>query len=70
MAFVYIKEQTPELCLAAVQQNGLALQFVKFKEQTPELCLAAVKQYRLALQFVKDHKLKEKIKIEIILLKH
>jgi hypothetical protein len=24
----------------------------------------------LALQFVKDHKLKEKIKIEIILLKH
>ena len=31
----YIKEQTPELCLAAVQQYGLALKYVI--EQTPEL---------------------------------
>jgi hypothetical protein len=38
----YIKEQTPELCLAAVQQYGWALDYVK--EQTPEICLAAVKQ--------------------------
>jgi hypothetical protein len=41
-----------EICLAAVKQNGLALQFVK--EQTEELCLAAVKQNGLALQFVKE----------------
>ena len=42
--------QTPENCLAAVQNDGYALQFVK--EQTPEICLAAVKQNGLALQFV------------------
>jgi len=35
--------QTPEICLAAVQQNGSALMHVK--EQTPEICVAAVQQY-------------------------
>ncbi|MFQ9152004.1 MAG: DUF4116 domain-containing protein [Blautia sp.] len=28
-ALAYVKEQTNELCLAAVQQNGLALKYVK-----------------------------------------
>lgn len=42
----------PEICLAAVRQNGLALQFVK--KQTPEICLAAVQQNGLALEFVKE----------------
>ena len=37
----FIQEQTPEVCLAAVQQSGWALQFVKV--QTPELCLVAIK---------------------------
>ena len=37
-----MKEQTPEICLAAVNQNGMALVFVK--EQTPEICLAAVRE--------------------------
>ena len=41
-ALQFVKEQTPELCMAAVQQNGWALQFVE--EQTPEVCMAAVKQ--------------------------
>jgi hypothetical protein len=45
-----VKEQTPVLCLAAVQQYGYALQYVN--EQTPELCLAAVQKYGRALQFV------------------
>ena len=35
-------EHTPELCLAAVQQYGWALQYVK--EQTPDICLAAVQK--------------------------
>ena len=50
----YIKEQeqTPELCMTAVRQNGRALQYVK--EQTPELCMAAVRQYGYALKFVKE----------------
>ena len=47
-----VKEQTQEICLAAVKQNGYALQYVK--EQTPDICLAAVKQDGYALQFVKD----------------
>jgi len=40
------------MCLAAVRQNGLALQYVK--EQIEEICLAAVKQNGLALQYVKE----------------
>ena len=31
-----------DYCMAAVQQNGLALEYVK--DQTPELCMAAVQQ--------------------------
>ena len=38
----YVKEQTPEICLEAVKQNGYALEYVQ--EQTPEICLEAVKQ--------------------------
>ncbi|MGN1038120.1 MAG: DUF4116 domain-containing protein, partial [Mailhella sp.] len=40
-------EQTPELCMAAVQQDGMALKFVR--QQTLELCLAAVQQNGMAL---------------------
>ena len=41
-----------EFCLAAVQQDGRALQYVK--EQTPEICLAAVQKNGSALEFVKE----------------
>ena len=61
-ALAGIKEQTPELCLAAVQKNGWALQYVK--KQTNELCLEAVKQNGMALKSVRDLELKEKIKLE------
>ena len=46
-----IKNQTSEICLAAVKQDGTALQYVK--EQTPEICLEAVKQNGFALKYVK-----------------
>ncbi len=59
----FVKKQTPELCLAAVQQYGRALGYVK--EQTYELCLEAVKHYGYALQFVKDEQLKAQIKLEL-----
>ena len=49
---VAIKEQSPEICMAAVKRNGHALQFVK--EQTPELCLVAVRQNSDALKFVRN----------------
>ena len=42
MLYNLSKNQTPDICLAAVKQDGYALQYVK--EQTPDICLAAVKQ--------------------------
>ena len=45
-------KQTPEICLNAVKQNGLCLEFVQ--EQTPEICLKAIKQNTDALKYVKN----------------
>jgi hypothetical protein len=47
-----LDKQFPAICLAAVQQQGGALDYVK--EQTPEICMAAVKQDGLALDCVKE----------------
>lgn len=47
--FKAIKDQTPELCMAAVQLNGLALEYVH--EQTLELCVEAVKQTKKAFKY-------------------
>jgi len=41
-----------DICIAAVTQNGDALQYVK--KQTPELCMAAVTQNSYALRYVKE----------------
>ena len=38
-ALKYVHEQTREICLAAVNQDGRALYFVY--QQTPEICLAS-----------------------------
>lgn len=46
-----LKEQTPEICMAAVQQNGLALFFVK--EPTPEICIIAIAKNPEVKEFVK-----------------
>lgn len=45
-------DETIELALAAVQQNGLAIKFVK--NQTKEVCEAAVNQNPFALQFIEN----------------
>jgi hypothetical protein len=50
--FHYVKNQTTEICMAAVKQNGYALEFVK--EQTPEICMAAMKQDGLAVRYIKE----------------
>jgi hypothetical protein len=47
-----VKEQTRELCLAAVQYRGYALEYVK--EQTYELCLEAVKHHGFYLYYVNE----------------
>lgn len=48
-------EQTPELCLKAVEVNPFVLKYVK--EQTPEICKRAVLYYGRALQYVKEQTL-------------
>ena len=48
----FIDNQTPELCMVAVKNDGWALEHVK--EQTPELCMMAVKNDGRALQFAKE----------------
>lgn len=48
----FIKNQTDEICLAAVRNTGRALQYVM--NQTHEICLAAVHQNEFALRYVKD----------------
>ena len=45
------KMQTQQICLAAIKESGLALEYVK--EQTPEICLAAIKQNKSAKQYSK-----------------
>lgn len=47
----YIGEQTPEIYLTAVKQDGFALEHVN--EQTPEICMATVQQNGNALKYVK-----------------
>ena len=44
--------QTEKICLAAVNKNGLALQYVQ--EQTPKICLAAVNKNGLFLKYVQE----------------
>lgn len=46
-----MEEQTPEICMAAVEQNGSALQWVK--EQTLELCAVAILKSWGAERFAK-----------------
>lgn len=41
------------MCLAAVQQDGQALEFVE--EQTEEICITAIRQNAWASEFVKDN---------------
>ena len=51
MALKGCYKQTPKMCIAAVEQNGLALQYVKI-HKSRRICIAAVKQNPDALQFV------------------
>jgi len=46
-----VKEQTPEICLTAVQQSGRTLRFVH--HQTPKLCFYAYMQNEEAEEFIK-----------------
>ena len=54
------EKQTPEICMAAVKQNGWALKWVK--TQTPELCMAAGKRNGYALKWVRNNALRKLLK--------
>ena len=47
-----VKTQTPELCMAAVMQCGIALQYVKWTLRTKEICEVAVANSGYALAHV------------------
>jgi hypothetical protein len=51
-----MKNQTPEICLAAVKQNGLALAYVKAIncQRTPEIVVAALAQNPAAHVFASN----------------
>lgn len=46
-----VKEQTHQICIEAVKQNGMAIQHII--EQTPEICLTAVRSNGMALSHIK-----------------
>lgn len=46
--------RTPEVCMAAVQQNGYAVQYLTDAQRTPEVCLAAVQQDGYAVEHLTD----------------
>ena len=46
--------KTPELCLAAVQEDGWSLRYVPEHLMTPELCRIAM-QHSLPLFYVPEH---------------
>ncbi|MGX9757739.1 hypothetical protein ACWYRQ_15780 [Clostridioides difficile] len=49
------KEQVNNLCLMAVKENGLALEYVK--NQTEEICREALRQNKQAVIYIEDGKI-------------
>jgi hypothetical protein len=47
-------QKTIEVCLAAVKQEGLSIQFVPDEKRTPEICSAAVTDYENTIEFLND----------------
>ena len=53
-ALKYIKEQSEDLHISAIKQDGLMLEFVKEEFKTGDLCTLAVEQNSEALKFVPE----------------
>ena len=49
---IYHINQTPEMCMVAVEKDGMALGYIHEFSKTLKICEAAVKQNRDAVQFV------------------
>lgn len=54
MAIKRIADQTQELAVLAVKDDGYALKYVKEEFKTAEVCLIAVQNDGIALQFVPE----------------
>ena len=54
LALKWIPHPWYELCMLAVQKNGLMLQFVPAHLQDDHLCITAVKNDSRAVQYVHD----------------
>lgn len=59
-------EKTPERCLAAVRQNGLALQLIPKDLHSVALCLEAVKQNASAIKYVSRKIITDDICLEAV----
>jgi len=54
MAIKRIENQTLELALLAVKDDGYSLKYIKDEFKTPEVCLIAVRNDGIALQFIPE----------------
>ena len=51
---MFVRERTPEICLAAVKQDGTALEYIPQREQTLPIVIAALKQNPDSREFLAD----------------
>lgn len=58
-AFIYVKEQTPEICMVAVKQNPRTLHDVM--EQTFNICMIAVQEDSDAIKFIRDPEMRKRV---------
>ena len=49
---MFVKNKTFELCMEAVQRDGLVLSYVK--DKTPEVIKAALKQNKAAKKYINE----------------
>lgn len=54
MAIKHIADQTQELAMLAVKDDGYALKYIKDEFRTADVCLIAVQNDGIALQFVPE----------------
>ena len=57
-----VKEQTPEICMAAVWRDASELKHVK--DQTLEICLAAVRKDGRVFEYIRDKEMAKKVMCE------
>ncbi len=62
----YVKDQTPDICMAAVKKQGLALHYVNDNLRTPDICMEAVVKNPMALLYVSQERQTEEMCMEAV----